>query len=284
MAESEQGRLLGLADIDKATDALRAFIAAEGVEALEDAGKTQGIGLPDGMMRPLADAARAKESGATSGVLAAARAADAHVGLAEFNNAVLAIASYADNQERWDAVCLTAALFAARGVDRARVYGWLSTLNTAPDELAALGSALGLMSRGALVAKADDLYAAKRWTDRDFTLARRCYLALGSRPLAAEQRGRLLDIFQRRAENLVTVALGAVFCAIALVFALVFGVPAGAASGAFALAGAVVCAVVFGLALRRLRSKPFNGLSALIPALYAAWVLCTVAVVMTRAL
>ena len=285
MAEITQTQLLGPADIDRAAVALRAFIAAEGVEALEDEDKAVALRLPGQMCLPLKHAAHARANGAVGAVELVARSIDVHAGLTEFNNALLVLALYADERERWDAICFTAALFEACGVDRGRVYGWLATIDASPEELAVLGTPMQVTKRRSLAEAADRLHDATSWRQRDFTLARRCYLALGAFPLSAERRARLLDIFQRRAENLKTMVLAAVLCVAVEVFALVYGFSEGATAGyAVSLACIVVCLAVLAAALLRFWRRPFNGLSALVPALYGIWLVCALMAVVARAL
>lgn len=164
--------------------------------------------------------------------------------------------------EQHRGIYAVAALFIASGVPQERVYLWLSSSDAETE-----------LPPDQLLQKANDLYEKKHWWERDYTLARHCYTALGAKPLGGVERARLMDIYQVRDENMQTLVRGIVFAVCVIVFTSVFG--DNVATGTSVTGQAAICIaltfVVLALAFWRFRQKPFNGLSGLVPVLFALW-------------
>lgn len=283
MAQDNQGApLLGLADIDRAADQLRSFIASKGLDALEDHGELEHLNIPTGMKDLLEKYAGIRGSTGEGAVVPLARSVDGHTGVVELNNAALALGAQGEGAERWDAVCLAATLFQALGVDSVTVRRWLASFSLTQEEERSLGASLRTASQGTMEVRATEFYNAADWRKRDFTLARLCYLAPAARSLAANGRAEILDIFQRRSENMRTLVLAAMFCVAVGAFAIIYGFTQGVAPGVLCLLCALVCLAIMALGFMRFLRKPFNGLSGLIPVLFAVWLVCAAVAVAAR--
>lgn len=165
-------------------------------------------------------------------------------------------------QELRRGICAVAAFFIAAGVPQERVLPWLDGSDEETE-----------IPPDRLLRKANGLYERKRWWERDYTLARRCYTALGSRPLGATERRRLLDIYQTRNENVRMLARAIIYVACMIAFAAAMcsmTVGRGSLTPLAVVSSALGVAIV-GLGFWRFRRGPFNGLSGLVAGLYVAW-------------
>ena len=260
-------RTLSMTDIDYAAGILGELIMRQGFNALEDRNSIAAMPVPEEMKRPLYCSALHEEGETVGPALVFARTFDATTRSTELANAVECVSERCPDGDRWNAICLTSALAIAGGVDRQRVFGLISTLSLSSKDTAHLGAPLWSISGNELYNRA----AALADRGNGLMLARRCYLALGSKPLSSEGRSDVVSIYETRTKNLMMLKVAAVACVLMEIFAIANGFRGGQASLALAFAGVVASVAVFVASVLKYVYQPFNKLDSILWTLFFIW-------------
>lgn len=259
-------RTLSMADIDYAAGILGELIVRQGFNAFEDRNSVSSLPIPEEMKRPLYYSALHEKGELVGPALVFARTFDATTGSTELANAIECVCERCPVGDRWNAICLTSALAIAGGVDRQRVFGLISTLSLSAKDTNRLGAPLWGISGDELSGR-----AAKLMDGGNGMLARRCYLALGSKPLSSDGRSDVVSIYETRTKNLILLKIAAVACVLMEIFAIANGFAGGQAALAIAFVSVVASVGVFIAAVLKYVYQPFNRLNNILWTLFVIW-------------